>query len=378
MGRVYRARQLGPDRDVALKVVKRDDAVPTGRARFRDEASILARLRHPNIVTLYDFVEADDADGGVDYLAMELVEGVGLDELMRERGRLPWRQACSIAAQIASALDHAHGRGVVHRDLKPANIAILEESGDDVVVRVLDFGVAKLMGPVNARNRTRPGFVVGTPAYMAPEQERGEVKPSIDVYALGVLTYEAVVGKLPTGGPVTFGDVELDPEFMSLLTRLLEATAEARPSAAEAAQGFASLLRSPEAERSRRGRGWRRSASAIAVVAALFGGALGGGAIVDATKAEASDRSGPSAATCSPGAVVRQPHVAEVGLSPAAPSPVRSSEGARAVSKAPAAKAGPSGSARGPAPSAHAPTNPPTKMPPNVTVFSTDGPHRTP
>lgn len=377
MGRVYRARQLGPDRDVALKIVRRDDAVPTGRARFRDEAAILGRLRHPNIVTLYDFIEADDGDGAVDYLAMELVEGMCLDELLRERGRLPWQKACSIAAQIASALEHAHARGVVHRDLKPSNIAIVDEHRDDLVVRVLDFGVAKLMSPVDARNRTRPGFVVGTPAYMAPEQERGEVKPSIDVYALGVLAYEAVVGSVPTGGPVTFGDVELDPRFMGLVTRLLSPSADARPSAAEAAEAFASLVRGPAGAPATKERRWTRGASGIAIVIALCGGMLGGGAIVDATKAPGVEHGG--ASTIAQGAA-RQPRVAEPGLSPASPS-IRSYEGpggaARSAtvlatsSKADARKSGPSGSAGG-----HA--IPPANVPATVTVFSTDGPHRTP
>lgn len=199
MGRVYRARQLGTDRDVALKVVRRDEETGAGRARFRDEAAILARLCHPNIVTIFDFLEADDGDGPVDYLAMELVEGVSLDELLRERKCLPWPMVAAIAAQVASALDHAHSRGVVHRDLKPGNVAVVDPNDDTMRVCLLDFGVAKLVGHTRARNRTRPGLVVGTPAYMSPEQAAAypDIDGRTDIYACSVVLYQCLTGIQP-------------------------------------------------------------------------------------------------------------------------------------------------------------------------------------
>ena len=373
MGRVYRARQLGTDRDVALKVVRRDEETGAGRARFRDEAAILARLCHPNIVTIFDFLEADDGDGPVDYLAMELVEGVSLDELLRERKCLPWPMVAAIAAQVASALDHAHSRGVVHRDLKPGNVAVVDPNDDTMRVCLLDFGVAKLVGHTRARNRTRPGLVVGTPAYMSPEQERGEVTPAIDVFALGVLVYETVVGKRPSSGvPITFGDVDLDPAFAALLSRLLDPVAERRPTAGEAAEAFAAVAR-PAKKPEPRVAPRTLALGLVAGLAALALSALGGSALA-------------SPAACPPATASRQPHVAEPGLSPSAPTPPRMSEsrssgarassigaGAGAVAGAGAAKVAsspetPAASAKA-SPSAVAPAH----LPAHTTVFSTDG-----
>jgi len=380
MGRVYRACQLGTDREVALKVVSRDEEIPAGRARFRDEAVILARLRHPNIVTLYDFLEADEGDGTVDYLAMELVEGVGLDELLRERKRLPWRMVSAIATQIASALDHAHGRGVVHRDLKPANIVVVDASEDNVRVCVLDFGVAKLVDASRVRNRTRPGLVVGTPAYMSPEQERGEVIPAIDVYALGVLVYETVVGQRPPSGetgPITFGDAELDPAFASLLSRLLDPVADRRPTAFEAAEAFAALARPAQQPAHTRVATRTIALGAVASVVALALSALGGSAVT-------------ATSSCPPATAmgVREPRVVEASLSPSAPTPLRTSEGrgglARAASTGAVAISGaaavktassseaPAASAKA-SPPAVAPGYPSARTPVPTTVFSTDG-----
>ncbi|MBS2012267.1 MAG: serine/threonine protein kinase [Deltaproteobacteria bacterium] len=361
MGRVYRARQIGTDRDVALKIVRRDEAIPAGRARFRDEAAMLARLRHPNIVTLYDFIEADDDDGPMDYLAMELVEGPCLDELLRERGKLPWQEVASIAAQIASALDHAHGRGIVHRDLKPANIAIVEEHGNRADVRVLDFGVAKLVGPVSSKNRTKPGFVVGTPAYMAPEQERGVVSPALDVFALGVLAFEAVTGKLPRG-KLDFGDVPVHPDFASLVERMLADTPEGRPTAARVADELELLVREPRAAvivpRPKR----RPLALALGAMALLVTGLASGGAIASV-----------AAPACESPAAARAAHELEMGLSPNASPAVRMLEPGRSA-RAPVVR-GRTPAAAAPAAGAATPSSAPRPAPsaPRANVFSTDG-----
>lgn len=193
MGRVFRALDPNTDRIVALKALDagRDrPAAPTdeARVRFLREARAAGRLAHPGIVAVYD---ADiDAESGTPYLAMELVVGGSLAERIEARGPLRWGEAVTVAAAVADALDHAHERGVVHRDLKPANVLL----ADDGAVKVSDFGVARLLDD----SSTLTGALRGTPAYMAPEQIRGDaVDGRADLYALGTLLYEMVTGEAP-------------------------------------------------------------------------------------------------------------------------------------------------------------------------------------
>ncbi|HUQ01314.1 MAG TPA: serine/threonine-protein kinase [Kofleriaceae bacterium] len=201
MGAVYRGEQISLKRKVAIKVLRpelsRDPALVR---RFNAEAELVARLSHPNTVNIFDF--GQDADGSL-FIAMEFLEGRSLRQVMQEGPLPPWR-ALAIAHQIAAALADAHRHGIVHRDLKPDNVMLTERGKDKDVVRVLDFGIAKLRDDdrqtVNAM--TRAGDLIGTPQYMAPEQIRGEtVDGRTDVYALGAMMYEMLTGRLPFEGP---------------------------------------------------------------------------------------------------------------------------------------------------------------------------------
>jgi capsular polysaccharide biosynthesis protein len=202
MGAVYRARQKELDRIVALKILPPGigDA-PAFAERFAREAKALARLNHPGIVTIHDFGRA----GGLYYFLMEFVDGVTLRRLL-EGGRVSPREALAIVPQICDALQYAHDQGIVHRDIKPENI-LLDRSGR---VKVADFGLAKLVGtgteplPVAGSRPPSPtltaaGKVMGTPAYMAPEQAEhpADVDHRADIYALGVVFYQMLTGKLP-------------------------------------------------------------------------------------------------------------------------------------------------------------------------------------
>jgi tRNA A-37 threonylcarbamoyl transferase component Bud32 len=195
MGAVYKARQGRLDRVVALKILPPDRVRdPSFEERFTREARTLARLSHPHIVGVHDFGEAD----GLYYLVMEYVDGASLREVLHT-GKLTPREALELVPQICSALQFAHEAGVVHRDVKPENI-LLDHSGN---VKIADFGLAKLLDPGRADgvSLTVSGAIVGTPAYMAPEQiERPlEVDHRADIYAVGVVLYEMLTGELPLG-----------------------------------------------------------------------------------------------------------------------------------------------------------------------------------
>ncbi len=194
MGVVWRARQTGLDREVAVKVLPGGDlAGAEARARFRNEALATARLRHPNIVAVHDVGE----DGGMPYLVMELVEGATLGATLVEKA-VTSRQAARWLRDTALAVQHAHEHGVLHRDLKPSNVLIEPWEGGGRP-RVTDFGLAKLAD--GDATLTRTGSAAGSPAYMAPEQARGgEAAAQGDVYALGAVLYHALTGRPPFQG----------------------------------------------------------------------------------------------------------------------------------------------------------------------------------
>lgn len=194
MGAVYKARQVRLDRLVALKVII-PGAVdePDFAHRFEREARALAKLNHPNVVTVYDFGIVD----GVYFLIMEYVSGTNLRQLIHSQELAP-ESALPMVAEICDALQYAHDQGIVHRDIKPENILVSAQGH----VKIADFGLAKLLGNAMQQSAlTKTGQVVGTPHYMAPEQlERPlEVDHRADIYSLGVVFYEMLTGELPLG-----------------------------------------------------------------------------------------------------------------------------------------------------------------------------------
>jgi hypothetical protein len=202
MGAVYRARDLRLERDVALKVVRAELlGDPEARTRFRREAQIVAKLQHPAVVSIFDYGTLPD--GGA-YLVMEYVRGEDLRHALRRVGRFAPADAVRLLSAICAAIEAAHREGILHRDLKPENVLLPQA---DVEVKVLDFGVAKLVSRLDGApaaptsdTLTVQGQVVGTPAYMAPEQLRaGDVDARTDVFSLGVIAYEMLTGELPFG-----------------------------------------------------------------------------------------------------------------------------------------------------------------------------------
>ena len=203
MGEVYRARDLKLGREVAIKVLpERFTTDPQRLARFQREARLLAALNHPRIGAIYDLEDAGDTR----FLVLELVEGETLARRIA-RGPLAIDDAVAIALQIGEALDAAHAKGILHRDLKPANVML--SRGAAVAVKVLDFGLAKTTAglsesPTETAGDTNLGAIMGTPAYMSPEQARGRaVDVRSDIWSLGIVLYEMVTGRRPFAGGET-------------------------------------------------------------------------------------------------------------------------------------------------------------------------------
>jgi len=236
MGVVYEATDSVLGRTVALKQLRRGRLDAMADERFRREARVLAQLRHPGIVQVYDLAEEPTGM----WMVMELIEGGALDALIREHGRLDLERALSLGASLAETLAYAHAQEVVHRDFKPANV-LLTEAGEP---KVTDFGLAKLTaaGP----KLTQLGSVLGSPGYMSPEQASGEETDfRTDMYALGVTIYEMVTGRCPFEGdtasvlaahitktpptPAELG-VPIPKELEELLARLLAKNPADRPS----------------------------------------------------------------------------------------------------------------------------------------------------
>lgn len=192
MGVVYRARQIGLDRDVAVKVMLHGSLASVEDVeRFRAEAAAAAGLKHPGIIAIYEVGELE----GQHYFSMDLVAGRDLSSITRE-GPLPVRQAAEVVAQISDAVQHAHDQGVLHRDLKPSNI-ILDLEGRP---HVTDFGLARRAGA--GISLTQTGQMLGTPGYMCPEQAAGKRAPgpAVDIYSLGALLYHLLTGRAPFTG----------------------------------------------------------------------------------------------------------------------------------------------------------------------------------
>jgi eukaryotic-like serine/threonine-protein kinase len=189
MSEVRRGEDVLLQRPVAVKLLL-DYGDPRSIARFQQEAQILARLQHPNVISVFDA----GVDNGERFIVMELVEGPTLRELLDTEGRLAPERACEIASRLASALEFAHGKGVIHRDVKPANVLLPPDGG----VKLADMGIARLQSP---EALTATLSVRGTAAYISPEQVRGDpVDARADLYSLGCVLFEMLTGRTPFGG----------------------------------------------------------------------------------------------------------------------------------------------------------------------------------
>ncbi len=199
MGKVYLAEQTSIQRQIALKVLAHSPSQAANLPeRFRNEASLASRLNHPNTVIIYDFGITDD---GSMFIAMELIQGRSLDAELKRHGAMMWQRVSNIAIQICSSLQNAHDNAIIHRDLKPENIMITQGGVDVDAIKVLDFGIAKILSkdaPGIKAGLTAPNEVFGTPEYMSPEQARGDdLDHHTDIYSVGIILYRMLTGVLP-------------------------------------------------------------------------------------------------------------------------------------------------------------------------------------
>ena len=298
MGEVYRARDTKLNRDVALKVLPElVETDPKRLARFHREAQVLASLNHPNIAAIYGFEDSN----GTHALVMELVEGLTLADRIAQHP-IPLNEALPITKQIAEALEAAHEQGVIHRDLKPANIKVTA----DGAVKILDFGLAKMQEPAATADRsiaptvtlgaTREGVIVGTPAYMSPEQARGQaVDKRTDIWAFGCVLFEMLTGRAPFSGAtitdVLAAVVDREPDWTLLppstpanVGRLLRRCLEKDPKKRARDMGdVAAELKDvspPDSTRDERSHSNRAGAIAGAVAALVGLGALGAAVVL--------------------------------------------------------------------------------------------------
>jgi serine/threonine protein kinase len=204
MGSVYRAEHVTIKRQVALKLLNKElRQFKEINERFEREAFATGRLNHPNCVTISDSGTLED---GTTYLAMEYLDGRSLADELAENDHLPIDVSLRIARHVLAGLAHAHGAGVVHRDLKPENIFLVKQDGDPNFAKILDFGIAKLIGEAmddaGGKNLTQAGIAVGSPTYMSPEQATGEaIDGRTDLYSLSILLHEMITGRPPFYGP---------------------------------------------------------------------------------------------------------------------------------------------------------------------------------
>ncbi len=211
MGSVYLAEHIVIEKKFALKVLapelaRRADLV----ARFLQEARSASRIGHENVIDISDFGQSPD---GLVYIAMEFLDGEDLGQIARTQGAMDWNDARGIVLQICRALRAAHDKGIVHRDMKPENIFLIQREGQPHFVKILDFGIAKVMGlDPNGPRLTRTGMIFGTPEYMAPEQAEGkDTDHRADIYAVGCIMYHLITGQTPF----------VAESFMTMLTKHL-------------------------------------------------------------------------------------------------------------------------------------------------------------
>ncbi len=200
MGKIYRGEQIPLGRAVAIKVRhigyvgSKED--PQFQKRFFLEASILSKLQHPNVVTLFDYGRIEKSDNAY-FMVMEFLPGETLHRRLRARGVLPATETLALVRQIARGLREAHRHEVVHRDLKPSNVMLVADDDGDEVVKIVDFGLVKMLAE-GAEELTKDGTFLGSPRYMSPEQiSHGRVDHRTDIYSLGIIMYECLCGRAP-------------------------------------------------------------------------------------------------------------------------------------------------------------------------------------
>jgi eukaryotic-like serine/threonine-protein kinase len=262
MGSVYLAEHVVIEKKFALKVLapelaRRADLV----ARFLQEARSASRIGHENVIDISDFGQSPD---GLVYIAMEFLDGKDLGEIARSQGAMAWRDARDIVLQICRALRAAHDKGIVHRDMKPENIFLIQREGQPHFVKILDFGIAKVMGlDPNGPRLTRTGMIFGTPEYMAPEQAEGkDTDHRADIYAVGCIMYHLITGQTPF----------VAESFMTMLTKhLMEdpvPPSVRRPDLVITPEMDTLVLKSLEKDRDRR---WQSMAELMEAVAVCPG-----------------------------------------------------------------------------------------------------------
>jgi serine/threonine-protein kinase len=249
MGSVYRAEHAMLRRPTAVKVLSPERAGQDSIARFEREVKLTARLTHPNTVAIYDYGRTRD---GLFYYAMEFLDGLSLEELVKRFGPQPPGRVVHILMQAAGALAEAHALGLIHRDIKPANILFCERGGTPDTVKLVDFGLVKSLEPGVAPTLTHANAITGTPQYLAPESilDPSGVDHRVDLYGLGGVAYYLLTGRPPFVGqsvieicghhlhtpprpPSDFTKVPIPPDLEALVLRCLAKKPEDRPSSAE-------------------------------------------------------------------------------------------------------------------------------------------------
>ena len=210
MGSVYLASDVRLPQQFAVKVLKEQMSPdPAVISRFRQEAEAVCRINHDRVARVFDFGFMED---GRAYIIMEFASGRTLRDVMDDRAPFDLREASKITTMISEGLDAAHRLGIIHRDLKPENVIVVDDPGGTMRIKVLDFGIAKLIDNEAGKGYTQPGFVIGTPIWMSPEQLRGEALDArSDVYSLALLTFAMLTGERPFVG---------DTEQTEMLARL--------------------------------------------------------------------------------------------------------------------------------------------------------------
>jgi formylglycine-generating enzyme required for sulfatase activity/serine/threonine protein kinase len=247
MGAVYKGRQIALDRPVAIKILSNllDEADASFAERFKNEARAMGKLMHPGVVAVFDFGETAD---GLLYIVMEFVEGTDVSRMLARQKRLPPEHAMAITAHVLDALAYAHARGIIHRDIKPANVMV----GYDGVVKVADFGLAKMTSVEGQSGLTQSGTAMGTLHYMAPESLMlgTSVDHRADIYAVGVMLYQMLTGKLPQGmfELPSLQVPGLDPRYDGIIAKALRDDRELRyQTAMEMRQDLDAILTQPVA-----------------------------------------------------------------------------------------------------------------------------------